>query len=445
MLEGDRDVQLPPFQARPLGGSIACECAVTRLPLRPAHIPAPWPLLPEVPSPKERRIARKMSLIRRSGLFGADTRGAKISRAATLEDLRDAYKLVHRIYLGNGYISEEQAEMRLRIFETSPDTATFIAKKDGRVVGVLSIVHDSEAFGLPSDEAFSEELRLLRATGRKIGEITNQAVDEAFRSSAVPTELMRCALAHGIEAGFDLGIAAVSPSHNAFYELLGFRQIGGRRSYSGKIHDPVVPLQIDLAAHRNPQEPRDEVEEFTHAFLTAQNPYFLYVKAWEYVASERFRAPELLRGLFIQERNFIGECTDAQRQALEAHWGEDLFAMVTGPLFVKSLPPLVPQLSELDAPRPGVFSLSLHQAATGALPTVDDALAHDRCVKEIGMSEADVQRLQPAVDHEREIDRTEHRLGRRFAEASIRSLRQVGESLASLWRHSVFHTPREAN
>ncbi len=438
--------------ASPLDGSIAGECPVANAgdSLRLPFVPAPRELLPEVRSAQQRRIDRKLSLIRRSGLFGADTKGARISRAATREDLRDAYKLVHRVYLGTGYISEEQAEMRLRIFETSTDTATFVAKKDGQVVGVLSIVQDSEEFGLPSDEAFSEELRSLRETGLKLGEITNQAVDEKFRCSAVPTELMRCALAHGIEAGFDVGIAALSPSHNAFYELLGFRQIGGRRSYSGKIHDPVVPLQIDLEEHRNPRRQFDAVEEFMHSFLTAENPYFLYVKSWENVARERFRDPNLLRGLFIEERNFIGECTKEMRDALHQHWGEDLFAQVTGSLFLPPLGPIAPDLRELDAPRPGTFSLPPRESATPLAHDVEAALAREHCIEDLGLSDRDVQMWKSGLrggthafvpDSERQSSRPAQ-----FRwEAPARTLGVLRNFVSGFWRHSAVHAPREAN
>lgn len=296
-----------------------------------------------VPLSKE-QSDRKMALLKRSGLFGGDTGGARITRAATLEDLRAAYKLVHKVYLGTGFIKAEDAGMRLRIFETTSDTATFIAKKDGKVVGVLSIIEDTPELGLPSDSAFKEELDVLRAMGRKLGEVTNQAVDEEFRKTALPTELMRCAIAHGFEMGFDMGIATVSPSHNGFYELLGFRPLrledepwSGPRSYSNKLHDPVVALRINLNDYRRPANETEQVERFVHKFLGEENPYTAYVSAWEERARRSFLHADLLEELFVRERNFLAECTADELKVLERRWGRELFRVVTSDQFLPVL------------------------------------------------------------------------------------------------------------
>jgi ribosomal protein S18 acetylase RimI-like enzyme len=297
--------------------------------------------------PKSCQLDRKVALLKRSGLFGGNTRGARIMRAATVEDLSAAYRLVHDVYLGAEYIKHEAGSTRVRIFETSPDTATFIAKYQGTVVGVLSIIHDTPEAGLPSDSAFEEELKRMRDTGLKLGEVTNQAVAPEFRRSAVPTELMRCALAHGINEGFDLGIAAVCPSHNPFYELLGFEQVGGKRSYSEKLHDPVVPLMIDLRKHRKTPRNMNEVQRFMYNFLMAHNPYLAYVEAWGKPAREHFLNPATLSRLFVAERNFIKECTDEDLQVLHAHWGEDLFRQVDA----QFLPPFSVDDAGRDAPR----------------------------------------------------------------------------------------------
>src|SRR5690349_15279258 len=92
---------------------------------------------------------RKLGLLKRTGLFGDDLKGCTIERACSAEDLRQAYRLVHDVYLGTGFIHPVPSGMRLRIYETTAETATFIAKFEGRVVGVLSVVEDSPDLGLP--------------------------------------------------------------------------------------------------------------------------------------------------------------------------------------------------------------------------------------------------------------------------------------------------------
>lgn len=301
---------------------------------------------------------RKLGLLQRTGLFGTDTRGASIERAYTLEDLREAYRLVHHVYLGTGYLNPEPAGMRLRIYETTSETATFVAKKDGRVVGVLSVVGDSLDLGLPSDIAFKVELNQLRARGSRLCEVTNQAVDEAYRKSAIPTELMRCAIAHSVKAGYHVGIVSVSPSHQGFYDLMGFRQLGSERSYSEKIHDPVVALSMDINQWRQPVTSSSAAEQFMHHFAAVANPFLAQVSDWAKQAVRHFLNPELLEQLFVADRNFLSECSPAELSILQRRWGQELFGAVTG----NSYPPFA---TEAGGPARTVEDADSRRAETG--------------------------------------------------------------------------------
>jgi ribosomal protein S18 acetylase RimI-like enzyme len=276
------------------------------------------------------RVARKLELWKRSGLFGEDTKGATIRRACTAEELSQAYRLVHEVYIGTGYLTTEPAGLRLRMFETSSETATFIAEKDGVVVGVLSVVPNTWDLGLPADGAFAAELNRARATGRILCELTNQAVAEEFRKSAVPTELMRCAIAHAIQAGYQDTIATVSPSHHGFYESVGFARLGSERSYSAKLHDPVIALRLDLDRYRASPAGLDEAGRFLHHFAAAGNPFQFQVSAWTKRARHCFLNMELLERLFVRDRNFVAECGVADRCILQRRWGLEMFEAVTG-------------------------------------------------------------------------------------------------------------------
>jgi ribosomal protein S18 acetylase RimI-like enzyme len=344
----------------------------------------------EKPARSERTLAeRKLLLLKRSGLFGTNTKGATVTRAVTFEDLRAAYRLVHDVYLGTGYIRPEPSGLRLRIFETTSETATFVAKVDGRVVGVLSVVGDSADFGLPSDSAFKSELDVLRATGARLCELTNQAVADEFRQSAVPTELMRCAVAHSMKAGYAEGIATVSPSHNGFYELMGFRQLGAERSYSQKLHDPVVALSMNLDQYRQPATNLGAAEQFVHNFAAEGNPFQARVLGWAREARRHFLDADMLQQLFVKERNFLGECTLTQLRVIQRRWGQELFSAVTDDCYF----PLDARFSESSTPWAAAEhcarGLVGHSAApfgapsdgfpfgvTGNLPRVRDVLRH---------------------------------------------------------------------
>jgi ribosomal protein S18 acetylase RimI-like enzyme len=280
-------------------------------------------------NPHDTKIAeRKLHLLKRSGLFGGDTRGAVIERACSLEDLRAAYRLVHEVYVSTGFIHPDPSGMRLRVFETSPDTATFVAKVDGCVVGVLSVVGDSPDLGLPSDSAFKGELDVLRSEGFRLCELTNQAVLGAYRKTAVATELMRCAIAHSIKAGFHQSIAAVSPSHDGFYEMVGFRRFGSERSYSEEIYDPVIGMTMDLTHFRRAFSGFTLTEQFLRDFTVESNPYLSLVGEWTRRSRDNFLSVDNLIQLFVEERNFVSECSNAELHAMQFRWGRKLFSTV---------------------------------------------------------------------------------------------------------------------
>ena len=282
----------------------------------------------------DQRSQRRIAMLQRSGLFGQETCGASIERACSFADLERAYRLVHDVYVEAGFIRPQLSGLRVRMFEASPEEATFVAKIDGRVVGVVSVAVDSPALGLPSDVSFKAELDTLRAGGSKLSEMTNQVISEKYRKSGLATELMRCAAAHVIQGNYDEAIATISPSHSAFYRVLGFREIGSARSYSTAVYDPVVALSVDIGQYRRAPDELDEASRFIHHFLAGGNPFMKRVAKWNRQAGAQFRDADLLRRLFITETGFITHCSNAELQFLERAWGRRLFASATGRSFL---------------------------------------------------------------------------------------------------------------
>jgi hypothetical protein len=219
-----------------------------------------------------------------------------------------------------------------------------VAKVDGRVVGVLSVVLDSPDLGLPSDSVFKEELDVLRDAGRRLCEVTNQAIAEDYRKSAVATELMRTAIAVSLTEGYHEAIAAVSPSHNGFYELLGFRQIGPQRSYSQTIDDPVVAVSMDVDQYRQPQQELSATAQFMREFLTEGNRFLSRVTEWAQEARRAFLNVDLLKQLFVLEKNFLARCSPEELEILHRRWGHEMFAAVTADM-------LAPARRSTRAPR----------------------------------------------------------------------------------------------
>lgn len=283
-------------------------------------------------SGKAPRESRRMALLKRTGLFGADTTGADIKRADSLEELRDAYCLVHEVFTEQGYIDHLPGGMRIRPYEALPKTATFVAKVEGRVIGVQSLVVDSGDLGLPSDRSFKDEIDSLREKGRLICEATNEAVDAEYRKTPIMTELMRCCFAHARTVGCDELIVAVSPGHAKFYGLLGFEQIGDVRSYSEEIEDPVVLVRLDfdtLARRATLAETGDrEDDAFFKSYYIDDNPYHKYIKTWQILSDRFFADPTLLLELFVHRSSLLERCSRGELEAIRRQWGDKLFTDV---------------------------------------------------------------------------------------------------------------------
>ncbi len=284
------------------------------------------------------RIRRKLGLLKRTGLFATQIPGIAVEQARTADELRAAYRLVHDVYVERGYCSEMDWGMRLRVFEASSEMATFVAKlKDGTIVGVLSVVADCDPFGLPSDGVFAAEISEFRRADFKLCEVTNQAIEATYRKSALSTELMRCAMAHGITMGYQKAIATVSPGHTSFYNLLNFTEIGPQRSYSQTINDPVIALCGDLDFYRACPEQLDEVASFIHRFMTTDNHFFKRVGEWHKEATASFLDADLLRSLFTSWSSFLESCSESEIAFLEHKWGWNLFDEVTEPRVEESI------------------------------------------------------------------------------------------------------------
>ncbi len=284
--------------------------------------------------PAKERESRRMALLRRAGLFGTDTKGAVIRRAVSDKDLAAAYALVHDAFVEKGYIERQPTGLRLRVTEALPHTATFIAEDGQRVVGVQSIAVDSDEFGLPSDGAFREEINALRIDGRRVCEATNQAVAVEYRKTAVPTELMRCMFAHALLIGCDELITTVSPGHARFFELLGFHQVSGVKSYSDTIEDPVVVMSVNVGdlieRATKADESQDDGTLFIRTRCLEDNPYRRQVKSWAEEAASLFADPAALERFFVTHGNLAENCSAEELAAIRQLWAAKVPDQVCG-------------------------------------------------------------------------------------------------------------------
>ena len=138
--------------------------------------------------------------------------------------------------------------------------------------------------------------------------------------------LFVCTQMRSFTFSFDDFVGAISPGHVSFYELLGFEVIGGMRSYSREIDDPVVLVRLALdrlgrrlaRADLGAAIPDDEA--LLLRYYLAENPYFTRIRAWEAAAREHFTACAFLQELLREQADLTADRTAREADALQRTW-----------------------------------------------------------------------------------------------------------------------------
>jgi len=172
-----------------------------------------------------------------------------VALAVTRDELDAASRLVHQCYLRRGYVKPSVDGRHVNAYLAMPSTAVFVARADGAIVATVSLIGDS-VLQLPCDELWGADLAALRATGRRLAEVSALAVSEAWRGAGLVTmrSLVRAIGVYGRDiARLDALCIAVHPRHAPFYEaLLRFRRFGTLRSCAAVNGAPAVGLRLDL-------------------------------------------------------------------------------------------------------------------------------------------------------------------------------------------------------
>ena len=267
---------------------------------------------------------RRLRLLIKRGLFNSLPDNNMVCRRATsVEELRDAYQLVYEIYLDQKYILPNKSKMRVRAFEASPDTATFVSRNRDKTLGVFSCIMDSPELKLPADKVFKPELKLLRDSGATLCEFSNQVILPEYRSSSVVTELMRTMFAHIWFHNITDAVCAITPTQIEFYKLLGFTQLSDIKSYSDVVYDPVVLMRMPDVQNiwAKPVSAEMELEEFRYQFFTATNPYISAVPFWDAMADRLFTNTSSMNALFAECLPEFEQLSFAERTVIAASTG----------------------------------------------------------------------------------------------------------------------------
>ncbi len=208
--------------------------------------------------------------LRRSGFLGIrhDECQMVFKWADTLNELEQAFSLVYEEYLRSGYITEpNSSKVFFNFHNLLPSSSTLVAKKENKVVATLSMVFDSEDFGLPADSLYRKELAPLRKRMRKLGEICTLAIAPEFRLGNLIMPMFKSVYRRSLANSIDDLCIMVHPKHSSFYQLiLLFEQLGPERIYP-RVGAPAVCLRGDVkSAAARAQEAYRGIDELNNVW-----------------------------------------------------------------------------------------------------------------------------------------------------------------------------------
>ena len=202
-----------------------------------------------------------------------ERRGYRVRRVGLPDRRSKASMLIERMYSRRGYQTETASVLPHR-----PTRITLETSKGEELFGTLTLGLDSEE-GLLADALYQPEMNGLRATGRKLCEISRLAVDPQYGSKEVLASLFHLAYIYAriIHKATDV-LVEVNPRHAGFYKrMLGFRQIGEVHTCP-RVNAPAVLLHLELA-YMDTQIRRHAGSHNTHE--KSLYPYFFSMREKE--------------------------------------------------------------------------------------------------------------------------------------------------------------------
>jgi hypothetical protein len=255
--------------------------------------------------------------------------------ADCIQDYFTALKLVQDVYIEEGYVNAHEVSSPCRILENHffDKTAVFIGKKNEKLIFTVSLFPDSP-YGLPMDAIFGKELDLLRAQGRKIGEVgclaTHPDVRDGSQNMLMQGNkiLFKYAKEH---LQLDDLVITVNPKHAPVYkQLLLFNDLanGQVKTYPKVNRNPAVALILNLREVEKKFQQcygNNAPETNLHHFLFVKKSPMLQLPANNNLVANPFVrcfTPSLRtsqqRPISIQP-DVLGEYTIPQRSVLHHH------------------------------------------------------------------------------------------------------------------------------
>lgn len=232
--------------------------------------------------------------------------------ARTKDELEQAYSLVYREYLRQGYVRPSSGKIKVSWYNALPGAATFIGiTPEGVVVETATIVPDIASLGLPAQEICADPIDSLRKSGMRMCEVVMLA------SSTGKPQLLMSLFQLLLEYARDHlecdGMCiAVHPRRKYLFAHLLFRVLCPVFPYEDANGAPAIVQYVDI--HALP-------EGFSKPGKERLYDFFVRNRADLEVLEGGVRYNDALAKYFLTEKsNAWQRASDAQKKYLKAHY-----------------------------------------------------------------------------------------------------------------------------
>ncbi|MCB0419522.1 MAG: hypothetical protein KDD61_00905 [Bdellovibrionales bacterium] len=252
-----------------------------------------------------------------------------ISVAESSEDFKAAFALIYSEYLRLGYIKKDDIRMYYKLHHLLPESTLIVAKKQGQVIGTISLIRDNE-FGLPLESCFAlSENRKESARNKRLVEICSFVIDRSYRRtggtdlSIYMFKYLYEYAAQFMQAG--LLFIAITPHHFDFYRFLfGFKKWSPKiKNYMGA---PAMNCYLDvpkasqfLMRSKSCQEGNNEC--FSEFFLNKKCTNFIFPERVFHKITDNNMSLFEIKFFLRKKPEIVSDLTENQIRALYLKFG----------------------------------------------------------------------------------------------------------------------------
>lgn len=283
--------------------------------------------------------------------------------AETREELEACFRLLHDVYVRQGFMEPDPSGMRVTIYHALPTTTTLCAIFDGKVVGTLSLIRES-AIGFPLQRIV--DLTSVRAKRGNIAEVSALAIHPAFQGlgGMVLLPLLKF-LYEYCTSLFDTRhlVIAVHPRHIETYEsLLFFRRLSGNivPSYDFVNGAPAIGATLDLKHApeilRKYYGQRPLRRNLHHYFVAMRLPNIELPSRRFYTTNDPVMTPELIDHFFNRKTDVFLNLSARKKTLLHMIYDLPEYRRVLPPLPLQTVDGTVRQHRRFSVKCPGRLS-----------------------------------------------------------------------------------------